>query len=356
MIIGLLKDATDTRVALVPETLSKLQGLEHQIYVEPGAGETAFFNDERYVEAGATLKSRSEILAEADMLLSILPPSVSELSSLPTGTCVLALFNPLVETELVDQVKGLGIQAFSLDRIPRTTIAQSMDILSSMASMAGYKAVLVAANYLPGYFPMLMTAAGTVPPARVLILGAGVAGLQAIATARRLGAVVEAFDVRSAVKEEVESLGAKFVEVEGAQEDQAAGGYAVTQTEEYQRKQKELIHNHAQKADVIITTAQIPGRTAPLLIEQRTVEAMKPGSVIIDLASVSGGNVALTQNDQVINHQGVTLIGDSNLPAKMPHHASKLFSNNVFNFIKYVFTDGKNVDEENEIVAGTLIQ
>ncbi|RMG21906.1 MAG: Re/Si-specific NAD(P)(+) transhydrogenase subunit alpha [Bacteroidetes bacterium] len=356
MIIGILKAVNDARVAMVPETVAKLIGKGHEVWVEQGAGEGAFFSDETYTAVGAKVGTRAEVLKKAEVLLSIEPPSLEELRQLPAGSCVCSLFNPLVNTELAEQIRKLDIRAFSLDRIPRTTIAQSMDVLSSMASIAGYKAVLVAANILPGYLPMMMTAAGTIPPARVLVLGAGVAGLQAIATARRLGAVVEAFDVRSAVKEEVESLGAKFVEVEGAAEDQAAGGYAIEQSEDYQKRQRELIHQRGSQSDIIITTAQIPGRKAPLLVEARTVEAMRPGSVVVDLAAVSGGNCALTQNDKTIVHNGVSIVGDSNLPAKMPAHASKLFGNNLLNFILYVFQDGKdNLDMENEIVKGSLV-
>ncbi len=357
MIIGLLNSPQDKRVALIPDTVKKFLDMEVEVLVEQGAGDSAYYADASYSDVGAKLTTRNEVLAGADLIVSVVPPTVDEMSKLSEKQAVASLFNPLVNTELVEDIKKLSLRAFTLDRIPRTTIAQSMDVLSSMASLAGYKAVIMAADRLPGYFPMLMTAAGTIPPARVLILGAGVAGLQAIATARRLGATVSAFDVRSAVKEEVQSLGAKFVEVEGAQEDQAAGGYAVTQTEEYQQKQKALIHEHASKSDVIITTAQIPGRKAPLLIESHSVVAMKPGSVIVDLAAVSGGNCKLTQNDKTIEHHGVFIMGYSNLPGEMSNHASRMLSNNFFNYIKYVFPKGtEELDLENEIVQGTLIQ
>lgn len=357
MKIGVLKEIKDTRVAIVPEVATKFTKAGHHILVESGAGKTAFFPDEQYKEAGAEIDSRDIILSKIDLLVSIHPPSLDDLQKIKDSTIVLAMFNPRADQDLVANLQQLPILPFSLDSIPRSTIAQSMDILSSMASLAGYKAVLMAANALPGYFPMLMTAAGTIPPAKVLILGAGVAGLQAIATAKRLGATVEAFDVRSAVKEEVQSLGAKFIEVEGAKEDAASGGYAVTQTEEYQRKQKQLIHERASRADVIISTANIPGRRAPVLIEENTVKEMKAGSVIIDLAAATGGNCVLTQNDQVITEYGVKIIGDSNLPAKMPLHASKLFSNNVWNFFQYVFKEGpEGVDYENEIVKSTFLK
>ncbi|MCB0840570.1 MAG: NAD(P) transhydrogenase subunit alpha [Bacteroidetes bacterium] len=354
MIIGVLKEQTDARVSITPETTKKLIDKENQVLVEKGAGAGAMLSDADYQEAGAQLAEQAEILSSADIIISIHPPSWDKLSKLPKGKIVISLFNPLGDKELADKLVTSDIIPFSLDRIPRTTIAQSMDILSSMASIAGYKAVLTAANHLPSHFPMLMTAAGTIPPARVLILGAGVAGLQAIATARRLGAIVEAFDVRSAAREEVESLGAKFVEVEGAQEDLAAGGYAITQTEEYQNRQKALIHEKASKAHVIITTANIPGRKAPILIEKATVEAMQPGSVIVDLAAITGGNCELTENDKTIVRNGVTIIGNSNLPGEVSKDASKMYSNNVLNFFNYVFKDGiEGIDYSNEIVAGT---
>jgi len=244
-----------------------------------------------------------------------------------------------------------------MDLIPRTTRGQAMDILSSMATISGYKAVLDAAMHLPNFFPMFMTAAGTIRPAKILILGAGVAGLQAIATGRKLGGVVEAFDVRSAVKEQVESLGGKFVEVEGAVEDAAAGGYAVEQTEEFKAKQKQLIHDHAAKSNVIICTAQIPGRKAPVLIEKTTVEAMKPGSVIIDLAASTGGNCELTENAKIVVKHGVTIIGKSDYPSDMPNDASRMYGNNLVNFLKLLIDEngGLKLDFEDEIVRGTCM-
>ena len=243
-----------------------------------------------------------------------------------------------------------------MELVPRTTRAQSMDILSSMATVTGYKAVLLAADLLPRFFPMFMTAAGSITPARVLVLGAGVAGLQAIATARRLGATVFAFDVRQAAKEEVLSLGAKFVDVEGAKEDKGAGGYAVEQSAEYLQKQKDTIHEHAVKADVIITTAQIPGRKAPQLVEERTVRAMKPGAVIIDLAASSGGNCALSQPDQTVEINGVRIVGVSNLPASMPQDASKMYGKNYLNFLKLMIKEGDvNLNFEDDILSGTCV-
>ena len=257
---------------------------------------------------------------------------------------------------MVEDMLQAGVSAFSLDLAPRSTRAQALDVLSSMATVGGYKAVLTAANLLPTFFPMSMTAAGTIKPAKVLILGAGVAGLQSIATARRLGSVVEAFDVRAAAKEEVLSLGAKFVEVEGAKDDKAAGGYAVEQSEEFKQRQAQLIHDHAVASDVIICTAQIPGRKAPLLIRKDTVAAMKAGAVIIDMAASSGGNCEVTENGKTIRHQGVIIVGDSNLAASMPKDASVMFGKNVVNFIKLIAIKNElNLNFSDDIVAATCI-
>lgn len=356
MIAGILKEAKDKRVVMVPAVVKKMAGAGFEVWLEKGAGEASFFSDADYESAGAKIAGREDLLKSSDLILSIDPPSDEDMAKVKDGGHVLAQFSPRANPDISTQLEGKGVSAFSMDNIPRTSIAQSMDILSSMASLAGYKAVLSAANLLPSYFPMLMTAAGTIPPAKMLVLGAGVAGLQAIATSRRLGATVEAFDVRSAVKEEVQSLGAKFVEVEGATEDKGAGGYAVEQTEEYRQRQAALISERAQKSDVIITTANIPGRKAPILITAATVEGMKPGSVIIDLAAATGGNCELTENDKTVSKHGVTIVGDSNLPGGMQRDASTLLANNYFNFIKYVFADGmEKVDPENEIVKGTHI-
>jgi NAD(P) transhydrogenase subunit alpha len=356
MKIGILKEPDDARVAMIPSVAEKLIHLDHQLTLEKGAGERAYYPDADYEAVGVHLAERSALLPEQELLIGIHPPPPEDRRRLPEGAALIALFNPRGQPELAEALKQSALRPFSLDSIPRTTIAQSMDVLSSMASLAGYKAVVLAADHLPGYFPMLMTAAGTIPPAKVLVLGAGVAGLQAIATAKRLGATVEAFDVRSAVKEEVQSLGAKFIEVPGAAEDQEAGGYAVEQSEAYQRKQKELIHERAARADAIVTTASIPGRRAPLLVEQRTVEAMRPGSVIVDLAAATGGNCAVTQNDASIVYEGVRVIGDSNLPASLPRDASFLLANNMLSFIKYVFPEGlDSLDYQNEVVKSTYL-
>lgn len=358
MTIGILKETGgDKRVAILPEGVKTLKGLDvEQVLVEKNAGHTAFANDSAYESEGATIADRKTILSSSDIVIRVNGFDDADISLLGDQTIVLSALNPLVNTGLAINFRDKGITTFSLDMVPRTTRAQSMDILSSMATIAGYSAVLTAALHLPKFFPMFMTAAGSIAPAKVLILGAGVAGLQAIATARRLGAVVEAFDVRSAVKEEVESLGAKFVEVKGATEDAQAGGYAVEQSEEYKKLQQQAIADSAIKSDVIIATAQIPGRQAPLLITNDTVEKMKAGSVIIDLAASSGGNCEASENNKTVQKDGVTIIGNSNLPSDMPADASKMFGKNAINFLKLIIKDGKlDLNFEDDIVKGTCI-
>ncbi len=359
MTIGILKETGDeNRVALLPETVKQLKGLQvARILVETGAGLNAFASNEDYQTAGAEIAGKSEVCQQSDVLIRINPFTSDELSSIKSDAVLLSVFQALGNASVTDLLTQSGFTTFSMDLVPRTTRAQSMDILSSMATVAGYKAVLLAASHLPKFFPMFMTAAGTITPAKVLILGAGVAGLQAISTARRLGAVVEAFDVRSAVKEEVLSLGAKFVEVKGAAEDAGAGGYAIEQSDEYKRQQQQLIQEHAIKSDVIIATAQIPGRRAPLLIDEETISKMKSGSVIVDLAASTGGNCALTQNNQIIVCHGVTIIGQSNIPASMPSDASKMFGKNVLNFLKLIITKEGNLDLnfKDDIVQGTCL-
>ncbi len=359
MNFGILSEnAPERRVACTPETVTALlkMGFE-KVIVEKGAGRAASFSDEKYAEAGAEIASSAAETAEkADVLARIQPFSAAELSVLIKGKIVVGQFNPLTQTDQIDGLLRSGATVFSLDLAPRSTRAQALDVLSSMATVAGYKAVLLAATHLPGFFPMFMTAAGTVKPAKVLILGAGVAGLQAIATAKRLGAVVEAFDVRTAAKEEVLSLGAKFVEVAGAVENAAAGGYAVEQTDEFKARQAQLIHDHAAAADVIICTAQIPGRRAPLLLKAATVEAMKNGAVIVDLAASTGGNCECTENGVTVEKHGVTIIGDSNLASSVPRDASSLFSKNVLNFLKLIVKKGAlELDFNDDIVAATCI-
>ena len=358
MIIGLLKDAApEQRVALLPEHVKHLIGCKTQLIIEKGAGKLAFADDAFYEEAGAQLGSRPEVLQKADLLVQISEPGEALVREVKPEQIWLSEYKPLWNKKLVKQFLTQGITSFSMDSIPRTTRAQAMDVLSSMATIAGYKAVLDAANHLPAFFPMFMSAAGTIRPANVLILGAGVAGLQAIATARKLGAQVEAFDVRSAVKEEVVSLGARFVEVEGSREDATAGGYAVEQTEDYKRRQQETINEHAARANVVICTAQIPGRKAPLLISKEVVTSMQPGSVIIDLATSTGGNCELAEDNQTVVKHGVTIIGQSNYPALMPKDASKMFGKNTCNFLELLIDQdgGLKLDFDDEIIRSTCI-
>ncbi|GJM36451.1 MAG: NAD(P) transhydrogenase subunit alpha [Saprospiraceae bacterium] len=355
MKIGVLKETDDKRVALTPETLKKHPDVAAHTIIESGAGLNAGFNDDAYT-AVAGVVSRDEVLKGAQVVITVNPLADEEMAKLTPGTILISMFEPYNNPDITGQIEKHKLGAFSLDMIPRTTLAQSMDILSSMASISGYKAVLTAANQLPRYFPMMITAAGSIRPAQVLILGAGVAGLQAIATAKRLGAMVEASDVRQAAKEEVMSLGAKFVEVEGAKEDTTAGGYAVEQTKEFLERQKAEVQRRAAKADVIITTAQVRGRKAPILLPKSTVDQMKPGSVIIDLAASSGGNCELTQGNSTYQYNGVTIIGNSDLAEEMPQDASRLFSNNLMNFLKLLIKDGAlSIDMDNEIIAGSCI-
>lgn len=358
MIIGLLKETgSEKRVAMLPEVVSGLIERKVEIFVEEGAGETAYQNDESYKKAGAQVVSRKEVLEKAEVLIQIQPPETDLVESLKKDQIWISQYNPLWNTDLVKAFISKGMVSFSLDSVPRITRAQAMDVLSSMATVSGYKAVLEAASLLPSFFPMFMTAAGTIRPANVLILGAGVAGLQAIAISRKLGAQVQVFDVRSAVKEEVMSLGAKFVEVEGAREDAAAGGYAVEQTEDFKKRQQEAINEKVIKADVVIGTAQIPGKKAPVLIPNDVVEKMKPGSVIIDLAASTGGNCELSKDNEMVEHHGVRIVGQSNYPAQMPTDASKMFGKNLSNFLALLIDEEGQLqlDFEDEIIKGTCI-
>ncbi len=357
MIIGVLKEpATDTRVSLLPEHIPTLKKWNVEVVVEHGAGEKAFATDIKYSEAGAGIATREVVLETADIVLSINTLSMPDLNHCKAKV-LFGLFQPLHNASMMKDWAAKGFTVFSIDMLPRTTRAQSMDVLSSQANIAGYKAVLLSANLFPKYFPMFMTAAGTVAPAKMLILGAGVAGLQAIATAKRLGAVVEVFDTRPAVKEEVMSLGAKFVEVEGAASAASAGGYAVEQTEEFMQRQKAKIAESVAKADIVITTAQIPGKKAPILITEQMIASMKTGSVIIDIAAATGGNTELTKNNQTVNHHGVNIVGNSNLPAAMPSDASKLYGKNILNFLQLIITkEGQlNLNFEDDLVKGTCI-
>ena len=357
MIIGVLKEPSpETRVSLLPEHVTILKKWNVEVSVENNAGATAFANDEKYTEAGATIRSRSEVLQGSDFLLSINALQPSEMGNLQSKI-VLGVYQPLFNAGLMKELAEKGVTVFSMDMLPRTTRAQSMDILSSQANIAGYKAVLLAANIFPKYFPMFMTAAGSIPPAKLLILGAGVAGLQAIATGKRLGAVVEVFDTRPAVKEEVMSLGAKFIEVEGAADASKAGGYAVEQTEDFMLRQKAKIAESVAKADIIVTTAQIPGKKAPILITAEMMAAMKNGSVIIDLAAATGGNTELTKDNATVMHHGVSIVGNSYLAATMPSDASKLYGKNILNFLQLMINkEGQfNLNFEDDLVKGTCV-
>ncbi|MEO6220030.1 MAG: Re/Si-specific NAD(P)(+) transhydrogenase subunit alpha [Ginsengibacter sp.] len=356
MTLGVLKEPIpETRVSLLPEHLAILKEWNVNVIVENNAGENAFAKDDKYSAAGATVVSRKEVLNSSDIILSINAEEM-EIENIQSKI-LLGNYQPLYNTSFVRLCSDKNITVFSIDMIPRTTRAQSMDVLSSQANIAGYKAVLLAANLFPKYFPMFMTAAGSIPPAKVLILGAGVAGLQAIATARRLGAVVEVFDTRPAVKEEVMSLGGKFVEVEGAADASDAGGYAVEQSEEFIKKQKQKIAESVAKADIIITTAQIPGRKAPVLITEDMLSNMKNGSIIIDLAAATGGNTSSTKNDETVKYNGVSIVGNSRLAATMPYDASKMYGKNVLNFLQLIINkDGTlNLNFDDDLVKGTCI-
>jgi H+-translocating NAD(P) transhydrogenase subunit alpha len=358
MIIGLLKESgLERRVALLPEAVGTLVKMKVTLLVENDAGKESFSPDADYQAAGASVSPKKDVIARADVIIKINPPTTEELAMLKPGSVFLAVFNPLMNADLVKKLAANAITSFSLDIIPRTSRAQSMDILSSMATVNGYKAVLTAANALPKFFPMFMTAAGTITPAKVLILGAGVAGLQAIATSRKLGAVVEVFDVRAAVKEEVIGLGGKFIDVEGAVDDKAAGGYAVEQTEEFKKRQEAAVHDHAIKSDVVICTAQIPGKKAPVLLKKETVEKMKPGSVVIDLAASTGGNCEVTKDGETVHYNGISIIGNSLFAVDMPSDASKLFGKNVINFLKLMINAAGefNLNFEDDIVRLTCV-
>ncbi len=358
MTIGILKEiAGENRVAMLPESVATLVKMNVTMLVEAGAGLNAFSSDAEYELAGAYIETKAKVIAGADLLIKIQPPTAEEIALMKDGQVIMAVLNPYFNTDLVKELAAKNITGFSMDVVPRTSRAQAMDILSSMATVAGYKAVLTAANTLPKFFPMFMTAAGTIKPANMLILGAGVAGLQAIATSRKLGAVVYVFDVRAAVKEEVVGLGGKFVEVEGAVDDKAAGGYAVEQTDEFKARQAQAIHDQAVKSDVVICTAQIPGRKAPLLLKKETVEAMKPGSVIIDLAASTGGNCELTKDNETIVHNGIKIIGNSQFPTDMPTDASRMYGKNMINFLKLIITKegALNLNWEDDIVKGTAV-
>ena len=350
-------NALETRVAATPGSIKDLIKSGMEVHVESKAGIRSFITDQDYKDAGAkVIDSVTELYSKADIILKVLPLAEKESSFISEGSVFISLCQTTRETQQVKVLLDKSVTGFSMHLIPRTTLAQKMDALSSQANIAGYKAVLLAATRLGVYMPLLMTAAGTIRPAKILILGAGVAGLQAIATAKRLGAQVEAFDVRPIVKEQVESLGAKFIEVESSSSDGVGeGGYAKETSDDYKRLQQEMIHQHISKSDVVITTALIPGRPAPLLIPKSMVDAMKPGSIIMDLAAENGGNCELTVKDEIIEHNHVSIDGTSNIPGTMPVHASELYAKNVAAFLTYMIKDGELVlDMEDEIISGAM--
>jgi NAD(P) transhydrogenase subunit alpha len=345
----------ERRVALVPETVSKLVQAGFEVRVERAAGESAGFSDSEYEAAGADLGDAGSLLTGAQIVAGVARPSAEAMARMAEGTVVVGFLEPLTDTEGIARLRERGVLGFAMESIPRITRAQSMDALSSQATVAGYKAVLLAADRVPRLFPMLMTAAGTIAPVRALVIGAGVAGLQAIATARRLGAVVSAFDVRPAVAEQVESLGASFLDL-GVRTEETEGGYARELTPEQQAQQQAALEQRIPDFDVVITTAAVPGRPAPRLIPTSAVERMRPGSVIVDLAAETGGNCEATVPDEVVEHGGVTVVGTRNLPSTMAYHASQLYSRNVGALLLHLAPEGElALDWEDEITKGTCV-
>ncbi len=356
--------AGERRVALVPDAVKRLVGAGVAVAVETGAGTEASFADGEYAAAGAEIAADAAALyRQSDIVVKVQRPQTDpatgqdEVALLRDGSTLIALLSPMTNTDLIQALAAKRVTSFSMDAIPRITRAQSMDVLSSQATVSGYKAVLLAASHLPKFFPMLTTAAGSITPAKVLVVGAGVAGLQAIATARRLGAVVEAYDTRPVVKEQVESLGAKFVEIDvDTSDSQTAGGYAKEVTAEVLRKQQEVLADRAARSDVVITTALVPGRPAPKLISAETVGRMRAGSVIVDLAAETGGNCELTVPGEVAVREGVTIVGLLNLPSSMPVHASQMYSKNIQNLLELLVKQGRYApDDSDEVVKGTRV-
>ena len=359
MIAAVLKETItgEKRVAATPKTVKELINSGITVRVQSAAGEHSFFSDQDYQNAGAEVVTElTDLLNGVDIVLKVAPATLEEMDAMPNDVTYISLFQTTKRAEQVRKLSAKNITGFSMHLIPRTTLAQSMDAISSQANIAGYKSVLIGAAHLPIYMPLLMTAAGTIPPAKVLILGAGVTGLQAIATAKRLGAQVESFDVRPEVKEEVESLGAKFVAVESDGNDGVGeGGYAKETSEDYKIRQRKMIKKHIAKSNLVITTALVPGRPAPLLIPTEMVNGMKPGSVIMDLAAENGGNCELTKGGEIINYNGVMIDGTINLPSSMQVHASQLYAKNIFSFVTYLIKEGQlNIDEEDEIISGAM--
>ncbi len=356
MIIGIPKETLneENRVAIMPSDVKQLSSEFLKFKIESGAGNGAFISDENYIQSGAEIVS--DVYTNSDMIIRINPPNEKEVSYLNDNTCLVSLLSPFTNHSLIKNLVKKNISSFCLELIPRSTYAQSMDVLSSQATVGGYRAVINAASHMTKFFPMLMTPAGTIKPATVLVLGAGVAGLQAIATASRLGSKVEAFDVRPAAREQVESLGAKFLYMDLDDSAETDSGYAVEMNDEFIRKEMELLHDAAKRVDVIITTALIFGKPAPILIKDYMVNDMKPGSCIIDMAAENGGNCELTKPGEIFNHNGVTIDGSLNLPSQVPFHASQMLSKNIFKLLKEILDDGKiSYNLENDIIKGCLV-
>jgi NAD(P) transhydrogenase subunit alpha len=359
MRIGVPKETApfERRVALVPETVKKLGAKKLEVVVQSGAGDASFYGDGEYRSAGATvLPSLDEVIAASDAIVKVVRPQDGEVAALKEGSALVCLLYPVSNVALAKSLAGRKVMALALDLIPRITIAQSMDVLSSQANIAGYWAVVAAAARLPKFFPMLMTAAGTITPAKVLVMGTGVAGLQAIGTAKRLGAVVEATDVRPETKEQVESLGGRFLQVTGVEVKAGQGGYAAEQSEEYKKKQAELVAGAIAKADVVITTALIPGRKAPVLVTAEQVKSMRPGAIIVDLAAEQGGNVAGSEPGREVVVNGVTIVGPASAPSNLAAHASLVFSRNIEKLLAHLTADGAwKMDANDEIAKGCVI-
>ena len=346
----------ESRVAATPQSVKELVKAGYEVYIETGAGTSSFISDENFKKAGANIvNSTNELFKDSDIIIKVAAPTRDEIELMPKDSILVSFLQPTIELEKVKSISNKKITGLSMHLVPRTTLAQKMDALSSQANIAGYKAVLMGSSHMSVYMPLLMTAAGTIRPAKVLIIGAGVAGLQAIATAKRLGAQVEAFDVRPEVKEQVESLGAKFVEVSSDSDDGVGeGGYAKETSDEYKKKQQELIKEHISKADMVVTTALIPGRKAPILIGKDVVELMKPGSVIMDLAAENGGNCEVTEKEKVVTHNEVIIDGTSNIPATMPVHASELYAKNISALVIYMTKENNLIlDMDDEIISGS---
>lgn len=366
MIVAVPKEAYpgERRIALIPQTVPALIKAGLEVAVEAGAGEGVNSQDADFEAQGARVEQdRHRLLSQADIVLMVRGPGsdpdfpAADLDALKQGALLIGFLEPLAEPDIMKELAQRKLTVFAMELMPRTTLAQSMDALSSMATIAGYKAVLAAADASPKLFPMFMTAAGTITPSRVFVLGAGVAGLQAIATARRLGAVVEAFDIRPVVKEQVESLGAKFIQLElETQDAEDAGGYATAQSEDFYRRQQQLMAERIQSSDVVITTAAVPGKRSPVLISEEVVAGMRPGSVIVDIAAEKGGNCAVTKPGEKIVHKGVTVIGPLNLPAQVPVHASQMYAKNISSFLLHIVKEGKlELDLQDEITKAALV-